>query len=441
MNVAYGWAFARPVRKIYYNITVTALSVAVALIIGGVDAPRPARGPARHRPPAPSPAVGARRPGVRRLRHRGALRADLGGRGRRLEAGPHRRALERPPRGLGAPARARGTFGSDLRGAVAPLWEQPIRPSLRRCPVKTLRLVIMVLLAGLLGSALVSGNRVRRAPCAGGPRAAHPDPGRDPRRAPPGFRPGRLQVQRRAVPASHHVRLRRPSWSATPPGMPVRIAGRAFLRCGWRPPRPTTRAGPTVPARTAYPLPERRSPSVRAGDSEAVTTYGIGLAKRTPFHVFTLQQPGPGRHRRRRGLPDRRPPGLLLRPGQRSWRTREPFFAPRAPPGVRCRRPAIGCVGPAVRRGRWPASRPTACGCCAPRATGLHRPRHRRRRWPGSGSPAGAAAAGPRSPSPARSCRRCGSSPSVDWVKIYDPSGHTERPAGHTDSIPECLEP
>ena len=37
MNVAYGWAFARPVRKIYYNITVTALSVAVALIVGGVE--------------------------------------------------------------------------------------------------------------------------------------------------------------------------------------------------------------------------------------------------------------------------------------------------------------------------------------------------------------------------------------------------------------------
>jgi high-affinity nickel-transport protein len=37
MNVAYGWAFARPVRKIYYNITVTALSVAVALIVGGLE--------------------------------------------------------------------------------------------------------------------------------------------------------------------------------------------------------------------------------------------------------------------------------------------------------------------------------------------------------------------------------------------------------------------
>lgn len=31
--------------------------------------------------------------------------------------------------------------------------------------------------------------------------------------------------------------------------------------------------------------------------------------------------------------------------------------------------------------------------------------------------------------------------PSVHWVKIYDPSGHTQKPSGHTDSIPECLEP
>ncbi len=37
MNYAYGWAFSRPVRKVYYNITITALSVAVALIIGSVE--------------------------------------------------------------------------------------------------------------------------------------------------------------------------------------------------------------------------------------------------------------------------------------------------------------------------------------------------------------------------------------------------------------------
>jgi high-affinity nickel-transport protein len=37
MNFAYGWAFSQPIRKIYYNITITALSVAVALLIGGVE--------------------------------------------------------------------------------------------------------------------------------------------------------------------------------------------------------------------------------------------------------------------------------------------------------------------------------------------------------------------------------------------------------------------
>ena len=37
MNFAYGWAFLKPVRKVYYNVTLTGLSIAVALIIGGVE--------------------------------------------------------------------------------------------------------------------------------------------------------------------------------------------------------------------------------------------------------------------------------------------------------------------------------------------------------------------------------------------------------------------
>ena len=37
MNFAYGWAFSNPVRKVYYNITITGLSVAVALLIGTVE--------------------------------------------------------------------------------------------------------------------------------------------------------------------------------------------------------------------------------------------------------------------------------------------------------------------------------------------------------------------------------------------------------------------
>jgi high-affinity nickel-transport protein len=37
MNGAYGWAFAKPVRKVFYNITITSISVAVALIIGTIE--------------------------------------------------------------------------------------------------------------------------------------------------------------------------------------------------------------------------------------------------------------------------------------------------------------------------------------------------------------------------------------------------------------------
>jgi nickel/cobalt transporter (NiCoT) family protein len=37
MNFAYEWAFSKPVRKVYYNLTITGLSVAVALIIGSVE--------------------------------------------------------------------------------------------------------------------------------------------------------------------------------------------------------------------------------------------------------------------------------------------------------------------------------------------------------------------------------------------------------------------
>ena len=37
MNFAYGWAFSKPVRKVYYNITITGLSVVVAVFIGGLE--------------------------------------------------------------------------------------------------------------------------------------------------------------------------------------------------------------------------------------------------------------------------------------------------------------------------------------------------------------------------------------------------------------------
>jgi high-affinity nickel-transport protein len=37
MNFAYGWAFSKPARKIFYNITITGLSAAIALIVGTIE--------------------------------------------------------------------------------------------------------------------------------------------------------------------------------------------------------------------------------------------------------------------------------------------------------------------------------------------------------------------------------------------------------------------
>jgi nickel/cobalt transporter (NiCoT) family protein len=34
---AYGWAFIKPIRKLYYNLTITAVSVVVAVIVGGLE--------------------------------------------------------------------------------------------------------------------------------------------------------------------------------------------------------------------------------------------------------------------------------------------------------------------------------------------------------------------------------------------------------------------
>ncbi len=37
MRCAYGWAFLKPIRKIFYNLTITIISVLVAFIIGGIE--------------------------------------------------------------------------------------------------------------------------------------------------------------------------------------------------------------------------------------------------------------------------------------------------------------------------------------------------------------------------------------------------------------------
>ena len=105
MNFAYGWAFSKPVRKIYYNITITGLSVAVALIVGTIELlsvladrlePRRRRMGLRLQP----------RPQPRRLLHRRAVRAHLGGRARGLALRPRSRNAGRRTCSSHEPTRA-----------------------------------------------------------------------------------------------------------------------------------------------------------------------------------------------------------------------------------------------------------------------------------------------------------------------------------------------
>ena len=301
--------------------------------------------------------------------------------------------------------------------------------------MKLLRIVIMVLFGGLLGSALVSvaasgTPRARVAqqpqvPTLVGIRAAHH----------PGF--DRLVfVFRGGVPASHRVayvlRL-----VADPSGQPVRIAGRAFLRVRFEPTDAhDASAAPTVPARRSFPLPNVIT-TVRAGDFEAVTSYGVGLAKRTPFHVFTLTRP-------ERVVVD---VAAAFRTVERRvyffdqdafLANRAPFFVPRLRP-VRVGTPAVGVMdrlfaGPLVGEHEHGLRllRSRARGF-----TGLSIADHIARvRLTGGCSSGGStvSVAGEIMPT----LRQF---PSVDWVKIYDPAGHTEQPSGRTDSIPACLEP
>ncbi len=34
---AYGWAYVKPIRKLYYNLTITLISVLIAFVIGGIE--------------------------------------------------------------------------------------------------------------------------------------------------------------------------------------------------------------------------------------------------------------------------------------------------------------------------------------------------------------------------------------------------------------------
>lgn len=221
-------------------------------------------------------------------------------------------------------------------------------------------------------------------------------------------------------------------------GRRVRVAGQALLRVRFEPARAHTDAGaPTAaPRRVAFALPNVMT-AVRAGDFEAVVTYGLGLARRTPVRVTTLRSPdrvvvevGAGFATVRRKV------WFFHR--DRFVDNREPFFVPVLRP-VLPGTPATGVM-----------DRLFAGPLAGERARGLRLLRSRARGYDDLTVRSGVAdlrlvggcdsggstvtIAGEILPS----LRRLAG---VDRVVLRDPDGTTQDPDGPGDSTPACLEP
>ncbi len=220
-------------------------------------------------------------------------------------------------------------------------------------------------------------------------------------------------------------------------GARVRMAGRAILRVRFADAQAHDERGrPTVARRTAFALPNVMT-TVRAGDFEAVTTYGIGLARRTRVNVFTLRRPSRVVFDIRAAFPTVNRNVYFVDADNVASGT-GPFFVPVRRP-VRPLSPAVGVMD-RLFAGPLPSEVADGLRLVRSGASGFTGPTI------GDGIARVGLAGG---------CNSGGSTvtvageiiPSlrqfstVDWVKILDPAGNTEDPSGNSDSIPTCLEP
>lgn len=175
---------------------------------------------------------------------------------------------------------------------------------------------------------------------------------------------------------------------------------------------------------------------VKAGSFESVLTYGVGVARQEPVHLFTLTNPS-------RVVIDIPTPYRTVT--VHAFLTDKHAFAIGKPSAKAVHRQAIP---PSLARGALQRlfAGPTAADVAAgltfvsSGATGFNN-------LTISDQVARVQLTG--------GCNSRGSTltiaseivptlkqfSTVRWVKIYDPAGHTERPTGHSDSIPTCLEP
>jgi len=221
-----------------------------------------------------------------------------------------------------------------------------------------------------------------------------------------------------------------------PSDLPIRIAGSAIFELsmtanGHDPDTGTN----TSPGRVVAGL-GNVIEVVKAGDFEAVLSYGVGLAKRQPFHVFTLSNPS------RVVLDVRKDYRQATR---KVWLVDEVRFDAGTPPYTRTVKRQVPAAAPAAAvlhqlfAGPTPAERARGLQTVRSGATGFTALRI-------SGRVAkvqltGGCNSGSTISVADQIIPTLKQFSTVRWVKIYDPSGHTEHPTGRRDSIPECLEP
>jgi hypothetical protein len=173
------------------------------------------------------------------------------------------------------------------------------------------------------------------------------------------------------------------------------------------------------------------------GDFEAVLVYGIGLAKRTPFHVTTRHHPDRVVIDIRASFPTERRKVFFFNK-RRFTQNREPFFTRTWRP-VRPQTPATGVMdrlfaGP-VSRELGHGLRLVTSGATGYRDLTIRRGIARVRLTGGCNAHGSTVnVSGEIIPTLKQFA-------SVRWVKIYGPRGHTADPTGPGDSIPGCLNP
>jgi hypothetical protein len=225
---------------------------------------------------------------------------------------------------------------------------------------------------------------------------------------------------------------------ADPSGLPVNVVGSAKLLVRFSPAAGHNAQGNVTYGATqrTYALPGLIQ-VVKAGDFESVLSFGVGVARAEPFHMFTLTRPS-------RVVIDVRTPYRTVQVRDYFLDSHR-FATGRAPYTHAVYRPVIWpatAFGAMQRLFAGPTRGELASGLrfVSSGATGF-------KNLTISGGVArvqltGRISSGGSTFTIANEITQTLKQfPSVHWVKIYDQFGHTERPFGHSDSIPFSLEP